>query len=71
MRGVEGALPKPKRAILRENEAQEMTPKLLALAKVPSVLVNIHDVSWHLSKRGSGLEKRSFLDKIGALKNKA
>ena len=33
-----------------------MTPKLLALAKVCSVLVNIRDVSWHLSKRGSELE---------------
>ena len=35
-----------------------MTPKLLALAKVCSVLGNIRDVSWHLSKRGSELEKR-------------
>ena len=43
---------------LRENKAQEMTPKLLALAKVCSVLGNIRDVSWHLSKRGSELEKR-------------
>ena len=42
----------------RENEAQEMTPKLLALAKVCSVLGNIRDVSWHLSKRGNELEKR-------------
>ena len=51
-----------------------MTPKLLALAKVCSVLGNIHDVSWHLSKRGNELEKRwtiSILDKNGALKNKA
>ena len=40
------------------NEAQEMTPKLLALAKVCSVLGNIRDVSWHLSKHGNELEKR-------------
>ena len=71
---AEGALPKPKGPFFRENEAQEMTPKLLALAKVCSVLGNIRDVSWHLSKRGSELEKRwtfSFLDKNGAHKNKA
>ena len=42
----------------RENEAQEMTIKLLALTNVCSVLVNIRDVSWHLSKRGSELEKK-------------
>ena len=51
-----------------KNEAHEMTPKLLALAKVYSVLGNIRDVSWHLSKRGSELEKRrtflSFWTKI-------
>ena len=50
----------------RKNEAQEMTPKLLALAKVSSVLGNIRDISWHLSKRGNELEKRwtfSILDK--------
>ena len=42
-----------------ENEAQEMTRKLLAaLAKVYSVLGNIRDISWHLSKRESELEKR-------------
>ena len=58
LRGAEGALPKPKGPFFPENEAQEMTPKLLALAKVCSVLGNIHDVSWHLSKRGSELEKR-------------
>ena len=52
------ALSKPKGPFFRENEAQEMTPKLLALAKVCSVLGNIRDVSWHLSKRGSELEKR-------------
>ena len=58
----------------RENEAQEMTPKLLALAKVCSVLGNIRDVSWYLSKRGSELEERwtfSILDKNGAHQNKA
>ena len=55
---AEGALSKPKGPFFRENEAQEMTPKLLALAKVCSVLGNIRDVSWHLSKRGSELEKR-------------
>ena len=58
----------------RENEAQEMTPKLLALAKVCSVLGNICDVSWHLLRRGSELEKRrtfSILVLNGALKNKA
>ena len=52
-----------------------MTPKLLALAKVCSVLGNIRDVSWHLSKRGNELEKRgtfSFLDrKWGVHKNEA
>ena len=51
-----------------------MTPKLLTLAKVCSVLMNIRDVSWHLSKRGSELEKRctsSFIGKNGAQKNKA
>ena len=37
--------------IFLENKAQEMTPKLLALAKVCSVLGNIRYVSWHLSKR--------------------
>ena len=42
-------VPPPKGPFFRENEAQEMTPKLLALAKVCSVLGNIHDVSWHLS----------------------
>ena len=71
---AEGALPKPKGPFFRENEAQEMTPKLLALAKVCSVLGNIRDVSWHLSKRGSELEKRwtfSILDKNDAHKNKA
>ena len=49
-----------------------MIPKLLALAKVCSVLGNIRDVSWHLSKRGSDLEKRwtfSILDKNGSHKN--
>ena len=68
---AEGALPKPKGPFFRENEAQEMTPKLLALAKVCSVLRNIRDVSWHLSRRGSELEKRwtiSILDKNGAHK---
>ena len=43
-----------------------MTPKLLALGKVCSVLGIVRDVSWHLPKRGSELEKRStfsFLDK--------
>ena len=57
-----------------KNTAQEMTPKLLALARVCSVLGDICDVSWHLSKRGSELEKRltfSFLNKNGAHKNKA
>ena len=57
-----------------ENEAQEMTPKLLAPAKVCPVLGNIRDVPWHLSKRGGELEKRwpfSVLDKNGAHKNKA
>ena len=71
---AEGALSKPKGPFSRENEAQEMTPKLLALAKVCSVLGNIRDVSWHLSKRESELEKRwtfSILDKNGAHKNKA
>ena len=72
---AEGALSKPKGPFSRENEAQEMTPKLLALAKVCSVLfVHIRDVSWHLSKRGSELEKRwtfSILDKNDAHKNKA
>ena len=51
-----------------------MTPKLLALAKVCSVLGNIRDVSWHLSNRESELEKRSTfspLNKNGAHKNKA
>ena len=47
------------------NEAQEMTPKLLALAKVCSVLGNIHDVSWHLSKRGSELEKKVNISHFG------
>ena len=55
---AKGALPKPKGPFSRENEAQEMIPKLLALAKVCSVLGNVRDVSWHLSKRGSELEKR-------------
>ena len=44
------------------------------LAKVCLVHVNIRDVSWHLSKCGSELEKRwtySILDKNGAHKNKA
>ena len=35
---AEGTLPKPKGPFFLENEAQEMTPKLLALAKVCSVL---------------------------------
>ena len=51
-----------------------MTLKLLALAKVCSVLGNISDVSWHLSKRGSEFENRStfsFLDKNSLHKNKA
>ena len=51
-----------------------MTSKLLALAKVCLVLGNVLDVSWHLSRRGSELEKRwifSFLDKNGVHKNKA
>ena len=72
--GAEGALPKPKGPFFQENEAQEMTPKLLALAKVCSFLGNIRDVSWHLSKRGNELEKRwtfPFLGKKGAHKNKA
>ena len=68
-----GRPPKAERAILWDNEAQEMTPKLLALTKVCSVLGNIRDVlSWHLSKRESELEKRrtfSFLDKNGAHNN--
>ena len=71
---AEGALSKPKGPFSRENEAQEMTPKLLALAKVCSVLGNIRDVSWHLSKRGNELEKRwtfCILGKNGAHKNKA
>ena len=58
LRGAEGALQKPKGPFFRENEAQEMTPKFLALAKVSSGLGNIRDVSWHLSKHGSELEKR-------------
>ena len=58
LRGDEGALSKPRGPFSRENEAQGMTPKLLALAKVCSVLRNIHDVLWHLSKCGSELEKR-------------
>ena len=53
-----GTLTKPKGTFFLQNEAQEMTPKLLALAKVCSVLGNIRDVSWHLSKRGSELEKK-------------
>ena len=51
-----------------------MTQKLLALAKVYSVLINIRDVSWHFLKSGDELEKKrsfSFLDKNGAHKNKA
>ena len=71
---AEGALSEPKGPFFQENEAQEMTPKLLALAKVCSVLRNIHDVSWHLLERGSELDKRwtfSFLDKNGGHKNKA
>ena len=71
---AEGALSKPKGPFFRENEAQEMTPKLLALAKVCSVLGNIRDISWHLSKRGSELEKRwtfSILVENSAHKNKA
>ena len=66
-------LPKSKGTFFRENNAQEMTPKLLALAKVCSVLGNIRDVSWHLSRRDSELEKRrtfSILDKDGWYKNK-
>ena len=35
-----------------------MTPKLLALAKVCTVLGNIRDVLLHLSKCGSELEKK-------------
>ena len=31
---------------------KEMTPKLLALTKVCTVLGNIRDVSWHMSKCG-------------------
>ena len=54
---AEGAVPKPKGPFFRENEAQEMTQKLLALAKVCAVLGNIHDVLWHLSNCGSELEK--------------
>ena len=68
------ALLKSNGTLLRENKAQEMTPKLLALAKVCSVHGNIRDVSWHLSKHGNELEKRRtfyFLDKNGAHKNKA
>ena len=53
-----GRPPKAKRAIFPRKEAQEMTPKVLTLAKVCSVLGNIRDVSWHLSKRGSELKKR-------------
>ena len=45
LRGAEGALPKLKGPFYRQNEAQEMTPKLLAPAKVCSVLGNIRDVS--------------------------
>ena len=34
-----------------------MTPsKLLGLAKVPSVLVNIFDISWHLQTRGRNIK---------------
>ena len=47
----------------------------LALAKVCSVLGNIHDVSWHLSKHESELKKRwwafSFSDKNCVHKNEA
>ena len=71
---AEGALPKPKGPFSRENEVQEMTPKLLALAKVCLVLGNIGDILWHLLKRGSELETRwpiSILDKNGMHKNKA
>ena len=34
-----------------------MTPEFLALTKVWSVLVNIRDIPWDLSKRGSELGK--------------
>ena len=57
-REAEGALPKPKGPVFQENEAQEMTPKLLELAKVCSVRGNIRDVSLHLSKHGSEFEKQ-------------
>ena len=57
-----------------EDEAQEMTPRLLALTKVRTVLLNIREVSWHLSKCGRELEKKVnifHLDKKVAHKNKA
>ena len=38
--------PFPKGPFSRENEAQEMTPKLLALLQLCSVHVTIRDVSW-------------------------
>ena len=40
-----------------------MTPKLLALTKVYSVLVNICDILWHLARWGSELEKKRTLEK--------
>jgi len=51
--------------VFSENKAQEMTPNLLALAKVCSVLGNIRDVSWHLSKRGRELEKKVTIFHFG------
>ena len=57
LRGLFERLPKPKGPFSREYEAQEIIN-----TKTPgtgcSVLGNIRDVSWHLSKRGRELEKR-------------
>ena len=71
LRVVEGTrLPKPKGTFFLQIEAQEITPRLLALAKVCSVLGNIRDVSWHFSKqRVAGVSRRKgehfpFLNKI-------
>ena len=48
-----------------------MTAKLLALTKVCSILMNIRDVSWHLSNRVKITEEHlPFEQKKGVRKNK-
>ena len=60
---------------LWEKQSLKMTPKLLAQTTFCSILANIRDVLWHLSKRGSETWKNvnnlPLLYKKGAHKNKA